>query len=76
MRSWGQGPKETCSPPWRVPGLPEDFFDEHIDFFVDSEIFHDIGLHKPDFDDNLYDHIYVTRRITAPYSRKCVFEKD
>ncbi len=32
-------------------------------------IFHEIGLHKPDFDENLYDHIYVTRRITARYSR-------
>ena len=32
-------------------------------------IFHEIGLHAPDFDENLYDHIYVTRRITACYSR-------
>ena len=32
-------------------------------------IFHEIGLHKPDFDENLHDHIYVTRRITACYSR-------
>ena len=32
-------------------------------------IFHKIGLHAPDFDENLHDHIYVTRRITAFYSR-------
>ena len=32
-------------------------------------IFHEIGLHKPDFDETWYDHNYVTRRITACYSR-------
>ena len=32
-------------------------------------ICHEIGLHKPDFDETWYDHNYVTRRITACYSR-------
>ena len=36
-----------------------------IYIYMESKIFHEIGLHKPDFDD----HIYVTRRITACYSR-------
>ena len=39
------------------------FFDEN------SKIVHETGLHKPDVDEKLYDHIYVTRRITACYSR-------
>ena len=53
--------------------------------YNDSDIFHEIGLDKPEFDENLYDHIYVTRRITACYSRgrncavgcenTCLFEK-
>ena len=30
-----------------------------------SKAFHEIGLHKPDFDETWYDHNYVTRRITA-----------
>merc|ERR1712110_371960 len=34
-----------------------------------SEIFHEIGLHKPDVDETWYDHNYVTRRFTAFYSR-------
>ena len=33
------------------------------------EIFHQKGLHKPDFGETWYDHNYVTRRITACYSR-------
>ena len=41
-----------------------------------SEIFHELGLHKPDFDETWYDHNSVTRRITACYSRQNdIFEK-
>ena len=35
------------------------------------KILHEIGLHKPDSDETLYNHIYVTRRITACCSRGC-----
>ena len=31
--------------------------------------FNEIGLHKPDVDETLYDHIYATRRITSCYTR-------
>ena len=40
-----------------------------MNMFAYSNIFHELGLHKPDVDETWYDHNYVTRRITAYYSR-------
>ena len=41
-----------------------------------SMIFREIGLHKPEFDETWYAKIYVTRWITACYSRyNAIFEK-
>ena len=51
-------------------------FNTKIKIIKVSEIFHEIGLHKPDFDETGYDHNYVTRRITACYSRhNDIFER-
>ena len=42
-----------------------------------SDIFHELGLHKPDFDETWYDQNYVARRITACYSRyNVIFENE
>ena len=50
---------------------------ENEDSWNNAEIFHETGLHKPDVDETLYDHIYVTRRITACYSRyNDIFENN
>ena len=44
-------------------------FNKQVNTSKVSQLFHEIGLHKPDFDETWYDHNYVTRRITACYSR-------
>ena len=51
------GPSRTRDPPATHPRKKTMFF------------FHKIGLHKPQFDETWYNHNYVTRRITACYSR-------